>query len=64
MMWVIRYQQITQAAARATGKGTTLDREFVVCDITTGKPDFDATMARFLSNPKNGSNTRTNLCRF
>ncbi|WP_162487582.1 DNA ligase [Paenibacillus sp. LC231] len=49
-----RYQEITQAAAQATGKGTTLDGEFVVCDITTGKPDFEATMARFSSNPKPG----------
>lgn len=46
-----RFQEIIKAAEQASGKGTTLDGEIVVCDIDTGKPDFDATMARFLSNP-------------
>lgn len=46
-----RFQEITQAAIEAAGKGTLLDGEFVVSDINTGKPDFEATMARFSSNP-------------
>ncbi|WP_103110983.1 ATP-dependent DNA ligase, partial [Brevibacillus reuszeri] len=44
----------TQAAKEAAGRGTILDGEFVVSDIDTGKPDFEATMARFSSNPKLG----------
>ncbi|MGG3278969.1 DNA ligase [Paenibacillus solani] len=56
-----RYQEITQAAAQATSKGTVLDGEFVVCDTSTGKPDFEATMARFLSNPKPGANRTPGL---
>ncbi|WP_103110996.1 ATP-dependent DNA ligase [Brevibacillus reuszeri] len=49
-----RYQEITQAAKEAADRGTILDGEFVVSDIDTGKPDFEATMARFSSNPKLG----------
>lgn len=47
-----RYQEITRAAEEAAAEGTILDGEFVVSDLNTGKPDFDATMARFSSNPK------------
>ena len=40
--------------ASAVPSETTLDGELVVCDIETGKPDFEATMSRFQSNPKMG----------
>ncbi|WP_083676861.1 ATP-dependent DNA ligase [Paenibacillus glucanolyticus] len=48
-----RFQEITQAAAKAIGKGTILDGEIVVSDPATGKPDFEATLSRFMSNSKN-----------
>jgi DNA ligase 1 len=49
-----RFEEVTMAAASAVPSETTLDGELVVCDIETGKPDFEATMSRFQSNPKMG----------
>lgn len=48
------FEEITKAAASAVPPGTTLDGELVVCDIETGKPDFEAVMSRFQSKPKLG----------
>ncbi|MEK5358261.1 ATP-dependent DNA ligase [Paenibacillus sp. FSL L8-0709] len=44
-----RFEEITEAATRAVPSGTKLDGEIVVCDLKTGKPDFEATMSRFQS---------------
>lgn len=44
-----RFDEITEAATAAIDSGTKLDGEIVVCDTSTGKPDFAATMARFQS---------------
>ncbi|MGE7828506.1 DNA ligase [Paenibacillus sp. NPDC093718] len=48
------FEEITKAATSAVSSGTTLDGELVVCDIETGKPDFEAMMSRFQSRPKLG----------
>lgn len=44
-----RFDELTVAAATAIDHGTILDGEIVVCDVDTGKPDFEATMSRFQS---------------
>ncbi|BFH10989.1 SPBc2 prophage-derived DNA ligase-like protein LigB [Paenibacillus dendritiformis] len=44
-----RFTEIQTAAAEAVDRGTILDGELVVTDVTTGKPDFSATMSHFHS---------------
>jgi DNA ligase-1 len=57
-----RFGEIVTAAAAAVGKGTILDGELVVCDVTTGKPDFEATMRRFSSTSRAPRRTTPGLC--
>lgn len=44
-----RFGEVAAAASAAIDKGTIIDGELVVCDVSTGKPDFAATMSRFQS---------------
>jgi len=44
-----RFDEVTAAVSSAIEQGTIIDGELVVCDVSTGKPNFAATLSRFQS---------------